>query len=85
MTTEGEFINHCDEPECGLGAFWYHCPCCGKRGTDYGDVWYWYQEDYMYSKGEESKEFECEHCENKLNVSWNSVTFSFDVTYNKNI
>jgi hypothetical protein len=67
--TEAYFIPHCDPP-CGLGAFEYECPVCGKIIHDY-DVWW--KEDEIW--GGKPEKFECEECKAQLIVKWSPYQY----------
>lgn len=72
IKTEAYFMNHCEDPPCGLGAFKYVCPCCGKNISDY-DIW-WKQDDIWEGKREE---FKCEKCNKLLMVEWDKNKFEY--------
>ncbi len=57
----GYFIEHCDDPSCGLGTFETICLHCNRPLIDYS-VW-WKRDDVL--KGE-LQEISCYRCENTL-------------------
>lgn len=75
----GEFINHCDDPDCELGRFEYKCPNCGQINRDYGNVW-WNKEKIILGNPEI---IECEQCKTKFEVKWD--TKEFEYTLNKKL
>jgi len=78
MSTEGYFIDHCEDENgvpCGLGSFNYECPECGKWGNDY-DVWY---KDLELYRGAEV-EFKCEHCKAELVVVFDEEEIGYYIS-----
>ena len=68
------FANHCDDPMCNLGSFWYECPSCGKYIYDY-DIWW--IEDAIKEEG--SHKFSCKKCESPLIVEYDKGNCEFNV------
>lgn len=61
-----EFVPHCDDGSCDLGAVYYFCPLCRRRGTDYDEAW--------FRRGEmwdgTAVAFSCEHCRGDLLLTY---------------
>ena len=67
-TTEGFWVPHCEDTDCGMGKFEYTCLCCDQAGVDF-DIWSAFST--VVEEGGKS-ELECEHCQAPLTVYWNS-------------
>ncbi len=52
------FIDHCEEPSCGLGVAQVICPYCGISTSDYGSVWF----NFNCVPYKNKAATECEHC-----------------------
>jgi hypothetical protein len=62
--TEGQYVQHCENPTCDLGYFEYTCPSCKWGGTNFDEAWW--ERDEIYN-GKQVK-FDCEHCNKELIV-----------------
>lgn len=70
------FIRHCDNESCDLGAFQYTCPNCNKVTSDY-EIW-WKQDDIMYN--ELNVIFDCSSCKASLTAYWSDDEFECLIT-----
>jgi len=72
MENNINFIDHCEDKECGLGFCEYKCPICNHYNEDY-DL---YTKKYDIIIGETCNTL-CENCNNNFNVYYEEKQNSF--------